>query len=269
MAGLFQVLYGSENGEFKKAQTLTGTDGEPLIIPVPDENSIVENICTRPTAVDWDSDGDLDLVVGNFAGGFYLFDGEGEGKFSPTPTQIMSGDKPLKISGAHSDPFVVDWDGDGDMDILSGSTNGGVQWAENLAGPKEAPELAEFALLIEPAHHINYGDVLREKDLIGPTTATRIFVDDVNEDGKLDIFVGDNTTLIKPADGLTDEEFKQKQTEWQDEYNRLIAKMNQLPPDAEPETRSKVNQELSTMYSERSKFMTEERTGFVWLYMQK
>ena len=43
---------------------------------------MTENICTRPFAVDWDGDGHLDLVVGNFAGTFYWFKGEGKGKFS-------------------------------------------------------------------------------------------------------------------------------------------------------------------------------------------
>ena len=134
MAGLFQVLWGQPDGAFKKAVTLTGGDGKPLIIPV-EGGDWLENICTRPFAVDWNGDRQLDLVVGNFAGTFYLFKGQGRGKFPPKPEQIKSGDKPLKIEGHHSDPFVVDWDGDGDLDLLSGSSEGGVQWAENRAGP--------------------------------------------------------------------------------------------------------------------------------------
>ena len=78
---------------------------------------MTENICTRPFAVDWDGDGHLDLVVGNFAGTFYWFKGEGKGKFQPKPEMIKAGDEPLKIPGHHSDPFVIDWDGDGDLDL--------------------------------------------------------------------------------------------------------------------------------------------------------
>ena len=105
MAGLVQVLYGKKDGSFKKAEALNGTDKEPLIIPISGDDEQVKNICTRPTAVDWDHDGDLDLVVGNFEGTFFLFQGEGDGKFAPKPEQIMTeSGSALQVAGAHSDP---------------------------------------------------------------------------------------------------------------------------------------------------------------------
>src|SRR5207237_7156787 len=122
MAGLFQVLYGKPVGTFRKAEVLKGSDGKPLIIPL-NGQPMTENICTRPFAVDWDGDGHLDLVVGNFSGTFYWFKGEGKGKFRPKPELIKAGNETLRIEG-HSDPFVIDWDGDGDLDLLSGSSNG-------------------------------------------------------------------------------------------------------------------------------------------------
>ncbi len=251
MAGLFQVLSGQSDGSFKKAEVLKGTDDEPLIIPIKSREDQVQNICTRPTATDWDHDGDLDLVVGNFAGSFYLFIGKGDGQFLPEPEQIMSGDKPLQVTGAHSDPFLVDWDQDGDVDIVSGSSSGGVYWAENTAGPGKTPELKQFITLIEAGSQIAYGQPISEDELVGPSNSTRVWVDDVNSDGKLDILVGDNVSLVSPAEGLTAEEFKTKFDEWQEAIKTATP------------------QEISKLYQDRSKFMREERTGFVWLFVQK
>jgi hypothetical protein len=267
MAGLFQVLYGTADGTFRPAEVLNGTDGEPLIIPIPGKEAQTENICTRPFAVDWDGDGHLDLVVGNFAGTFYWFKGEGEGRFQPKPEQVHSGDSPLRIAGAHSDPFVIDWDGDGDLDLLSGSSQGGVQWAENRAENGKLPELAPFQTLVEAGPPITYGQPLKEDELTGPTSSTRIWVDDLNGDEKLDLLVGDSLTLISPASGLSEEEFKEKFATWQKAIEDASSAMSNA--EADEAERTKANEEFYKLYSQRAEFMQEDRTGFVWLYLQK
>jgi hypothetical protein len=43
---------------------------------------------------------------------------------------------------------------------------------------------------------------------------TRVWVADVNGDGKLDLIVGDSVTLIAPAKGVSVEEFKKKFAAW-------------------------------------------------------
>ncbi len=264
MAGLFQVLWGQKDGTFKKAATLNGTDGEPLIIPIKSDREQVENICTRPTAVDWDGDGKLDLVVGNFAGSFYYFAGEGEGKFAPKPAPIMSGDQPLKIDAAHSDPFIVDWDQDGDLDLISGSSSGSVLWAENTAGKGKPPALKPFEILIKGGSSVPYGQPLNDDQVVGPANSTRVWVADVNDDGKLDILVGDNATLVSPAKGLSLAEFKKKSAEWDEEF-RKATQVNANDEAAAEEANKKVTE----LYARRAKFVQEERTGFVWLYLAK
>jgi len=267
MAGLFQVLYGKADGTFRRAEVLKGTDGEPLIIPIKGREQMTENICTRPFAVDWDADGRLDLVVGNFSGTFYWFKGQGKGKFSPRPESVKAGDSPLRIAGAHSDPFVIDWDGDGDLDLLSGSSNGGVQWAENRAGKGKAPELSPFRPLIQPGPPIEYGQPLDEADLTGPIHATRVWVEDVNSDGKLDLIVGDSVTLISRAKDLSKKEFKKKFADWQDAFNAASSALRSADGDAKAQ--AKASEEYNRVYGRRAEFMHEEMTGFVWLYLQK
>lgn len=269
MAGLFQVLWGQPDGSFKQAAELKGTDDEPLIIPVESESMITETICTRPMATDWDRDGDLDLVVGNFAGSFYVFTGEGNGRFLPEPKQIMTDSGPLKIDGAHSDPFPVDWDQDGDVDLVSGSSNGGVQWAENVAGVGQSPALKPFRNLIEPNGNIPFGQAVSQDDLTGPTSSTRIWVDDVNSDGKLDVLVGDSVTLVALPEGLTKEEADKKQAEWQVNITKISQEYRDTVTAGDQNKIQEAREKLQELYAQRSRFIIEDRTGFVWLYLHK
>ena len=266
MAGLFQVLHGNADGTFRRAEVLKGADGEPLIIPL-NGRQMTENICTRPFAFDWDGDGHLDLVVGNFAGTFHLFKGLGKGKFTPEPVELKAGEQPLKIEGSHSDPFVVDWDGDGDPDLLSGSSQGGVQWAENRAGPGKTPRLEPFRTLIEPAPQREHGQILRDEDLKMPLGCTRVWVDDVNSDGKLDILVGDMVTLVSPAANLTEEDFKKKLADWNKLMGEASRALNATADD--PTKRTEAMQRYQTLHKQQREFMTEDRTGFVWLFLRK
>ena len=267
MAGLFQVLWGEGRGNFKQAAVLNGTDKEPLIIPIKDKSEMTQNICTRPWAVDWNGDGKLDLVVGNFAGSFYVFDGKGNGKFAPKPQALMTGaGETLKIKGHHGDPFAVDWDGDGDLDLLSGSSEGGVQWAENTAGRGKVPALKQFTSLIKPGQSFESGELVNEQDLTGPTQSTRVWADDVNGDGKLDIFVGDDVTLVSLAKGVTKKEYEKKYEKWKKALTEVSKERSEAKTDKEREAAQKRTTEL---YDQRKEFMHEDATGYVWLYRQK
>jgi hypothetical protein len=265
MAGLFQILRGKKGRLFGKAEVLKGTDDKPLIIPA-DEKKLTEKICTRPFAIDIDGDGHLDLVVGNFSGTFYVFKGEGKGRFNPKPEMLMAGKEPLRIPGAHSDPFVIDIDGDGDLDIVSGSSDGGIYWAENIAGKGKPPVFKQFRPLVKPGPPIKYGEVLKEGDLKGPVRATRVWVEDLDGDGKLDLIVGDSVTLAAPAKGLTEAEMRKKLAEWQGEFQAAAAVMSKAKDDKE---RKKAQAEYQRVYSRRSEIIKEEMTGFVWVYYGK
>jgi hypothetical protein len=262
MAGLFYVLYGKGDGTFRKAEVLKGTDGKPLIIPLKGGAAI----CTRPFAVDWDGDGRLDLVVGTSSGTFYWFKGHGKGKFLPKAHVIKSGGQPLRVKGRHGDPFVIDLDGDGSLDLVSGSGEGGVYWARNKAGKGKVPDLEPFRPLIKPGPPVKPGQPLRESDLTGPTRCTRVWAADVNGDGKLDLLVGDCVTLVSPAKGLSDAEFKKKYAVWEKALKAAEASWDSA---RDAKSRKKATEKYNKVYGQRSAFMREEQTGFVWLYLQK
>jgi hypothetical protein len=267
--GHFYVMYGKGKGIFGAPEALKGTDGRPLIIPIKGNNGHAECVCTRPFAVDLDGDGKLDVVVGNFAGTFYWFKGLGKGAFHSTPELIMAGKEPLRIPGGHSDPFVIDWDGDGDLDILSGSSAGGVYLAENFAGKGKPPVFRQFKVLIPPAPAGVEGALLRELDLKGPTRATRIWVDDFNGDGKLDILVGDQTILVAPANGVSEKDFQKKHAEWKKEWDTAQAANLRDVGRFDEKERAQARAGLLNLNARRSDFTHEARTGYVWVYLQK
>ncbi len=267
MAGTFQVLYGNKSGEFKKAATLNGTDDKPLILPAgTSEDADLNRICTRAFACDLDGDGKLDLVAGNFAGTFAFFKGEGKGKFAPKATWLQVDGKPMQV-GMHSDPCLVDWDSDGDLDLLSGSGEGGAFLFANT-GSKTKPAFGSPITLLDP---IGHGMGMNEEPKIGgghidcPAPSTRVWVSDVDKDGKLDVLVGDQCTILHLAEGVDAKIAKQKLAAWNKKQSKLFEVLNtedgEMPDD--------FNEKYEALLEEKAAFLREETTGFVWLLRRK
>src|SRR5262249_59612260 len=110
------------------------------------------------------------------------------------------------------------------------------------------------------------GQPVRESALTGPTHATRVWVADFNGDGKLDLIVGDCVTLVSPAKGVSEEEFKKKYAEWEKDLQAALKALNSA---RDPKDRQKASQEYQKVYGQRSAFMRQEMTGFVGLDLQK
>src|SRR5688572_7205458 len=187
MAGLFQVFWGKRDRTFQPPEPLQGSDGQPLIItPEGKGDADLDKICTRPFAADLDGDGKLDIVAGNFRGTFALFRGEGQGKFAPKNTWLTGAGGTLQVD-AHGDPCLVDWDRDGDLDLLSGSAGGGAFLFTNT-GSKKQPKWGKRVTLLEPpkqARGAQFGD----QHVKVPNADTRVWADDVNGDGKVDLLI--------------------------------------------------------------------------------
>lgn len=90
-----------------------------------------------PVAIDWDGDGDQDLVVGDEDGRVALVEHTGKvidglPQFLP-PVYFQQKAEDVKC-GALATPVGVDWDGDGDFDVVCGNTSGHILYYENLSG---------------------------------------------------------------------------------------------------------------------------------------
>ncbi|NBV24129.1 MAG: VCBS repeat-containing protein [Proteobacteria bacterium] len=118
-------------------------DGQPLSM---DLEMIV------PVAFDWNKDGHPDLIVGDEDGRVALLLNTGKLSADRTPQFLppryfQQGADDLKC-GALATPVGVDWDGDGDTDIICGNTAGYLVYFENLSGPGvEQPKWAAPKLL--------------------------------------------------------------------------------------------------------------------------
>ncbi len=91
-----------------------------------------------PIAVDWNKDGHVDLVVGDEDGRVALIENTGQivdglPQFLP-PHYFQQEADDVKF-GALVTPVGVDWDGDGDIDLICGNSAGYLAFIENLSGP--------------------------------------------------------------------------------------------------------------------------------------
>ncbi|MCO6475076.1 MAG: VCBS repeat-containing protein [Phaeodactylibacter sp.] len=123
----FENTGSRENPEFAAGRFLQNEDG---IIKMDLE-------MITPAAVDWDRDGDVDLVCGDEDGRVALVENTGAVKDgmpvfkSPVYFEQKAGH--VKF-GALATPYSVDWDDDGDEDLISGNTAGYIGFIENLDG---------------------------------------------------------------------------------------------------------------------------------------
>lgn len=125
----FQNIGTREQPQYQAGVPVTAQDGSTLRM---DLQMIV------PVAYDWDQDGRPDLVVGDEDGRVAWCRHRGEFDAAGTPVfdapQYFQQEADALKCGALSTPVGVDWDGDGDWDLVSGNTAGYLEFFENLSG---------------------------------------------------------------------------------------------------------------------------------------
>jgi len=155
----------------------TGTPTSPAFT----YTGVVSSIgASTPTFTDLQTDGDFDALNGNVSGQFIFSDNTGSA-FNPQFGLDIISAYGLGTIGDDSAPVFVDFDGDGDMDIIAGDEGTNPYLFRNTGSPSSP----QFTLegIIAGIYDYYWG--------------LRPAVVDIDADGDLDVFTGDYLGFIR------------------------------------------------------------------------
>ena len=123
-------------------------------------NGLGFGFAAAPSFVDWDGDGDFDLVGGRFSGDLEAWRNTGTAN-APIFTQALGPANPFNLIGySRSGPSFVDWDGDGDFDLVLGFGQGSLPAWRNT-GSATAPVFTAVTGGADPFDGIDVGFLSR------------------------------------------------------------------------------------------------------------
>lgn len=235
--------------------------------------------------VDWDNDGDMDLLIGTIDGKVHWVPNldPAEVKFGEA-RRINLHDSRKRISDAA--PVAADWDGDGDLDLLLGAGDGSVHWFRN-DGSRSSPVFAKSECLI-PRSPLGWGnDQSRKPGDWG--LRVRLDAKDWNNDGLLDLLLGDLCGGFEAKPDQTEAEIKEELVNVEalprlrDEWSRAFQEYRQLGKGAGANTPASESQRDTLLAKVRllkakiaetqqvvMKYESQRQShGFVWLITRK
>lgn len=143
---------------------------------------------------DFDGDGDLDLLCGEFLDGFTYFENIGtrtESKYAAGRRLAADGHQ-IVVDLEMLVPHAIDWDGDGDVDIIVGDEDGRVALIENTGRVVE--HLPQF---LPPKYFQQQADDLKFGALVTPCGF------DWDGDGDIDLIAGNTAGYIAFIENLS------------------------------------------------------------------
>ncbi|MBL7144756.1 MAG: VCBS repeat-containing protein [Phycisphaerae bacterium] len=213
------LLVGQADGTVKIFLN-NGTDSEPVFdagqtikVGLDDENLDVGSRAT-PTLIDWDNDGKTDLVVGAFDGKIHIYLNCGcNGGIPPSFNfSTSSGSSApengwdLVVPSNRSSPVILDLDGDGKKDLLTGNTEGQLLFYKNV-GTDDKPGFSGYSLVESNGAAINLMGMPRSRPFVCYWTGDGNFGP---IDNYPDVLIGSGDGKVRLYRGITETKTKTK-----------------------------------------------------------
>lgn len=275
---LFRGLGG---GKYAAVEVLEDRAGVPivhhpkqLVAYGEDPESIQDRVASFGSwaaPVDWDADGDLDLLIGSFSGRLYRRMNIGtrsEPVYDEESIEVAAGGSPFKVRG-HANPVVADWNEDGLWDLVVGASDGGVVWVEN-SGTAKAPVFGPMKVLVDAKNDDKFfNQYLQPGEEAGPGARAQICVTDYDHDGRLDLVLGDHSSItdLRLLDGHEEAGFDALLAK------EKAARARRAEAYGDDEAMDVIGAELTKLAGRKKSYFAvdaEARTSsHVWLYLRR
>lgn len=271
-SGLPIVHHPDELAKYQKMKDVPDADDEESIM------ARVASFGSWVAPVDWEADGDLDLLIGSFAGDLFVRMNCGSRNrpvYDTASVPVEADGKPLHVN-MHAAPVAADWNGDGLWDLVVGSADGAVGWFMNI-GAKTEPKFGPYRQLVSPASDTKFFEQnLGPEETPAHGVRAQICVTDYNRDGRLDLILGDYSDINRLRDLDADE--RAEFDELMDIQAKMVARSLALRKESYAD---RENEQLKTKLERFQKefekldrkkqafFTSSGRASFIWLFLRK
>jgi len=170
-------------------------DGGTLLEVGPAGAKVPINVGYRatPSVADWNNDGRKDLVSGGLDAKIHVFINEGTDAAPDFLSEMLlsDGGSDLLVPGDRSSPVILDLNGDGKKDLLSGNTDGQLLLYGNT-GTDAAPSFSAYVFVEADGTPIDLADWPRSRPSVCDWTG----------DGYLDVLIGAGDGNVHLFQGL-------------------------------------------------------------------